>query len=134
MPSPLQHLLDLPDDLLDEAPPPRKLMLPPPPRILHIEPEPEAFTPYSELMQSPAKLRDHVKLRLLAESEPAMPSSVRLRALEALGKISEVGLFAERTEITIKAMPVDELEAKLRAKLQHLLPARASIEKDIVDV
>jgi hypothetical protein len=46
---------------------------------------------------------------------------VRIRALELLGKISDVGLFAEKSEVTITHQTTDELKDKLRAKLTKLV-------------
>lgn len=42
-----------------------------------------------------------------------------LRALEMLGKVSEVGLFTERMEITKIDMTDEALEAKIKAKLDR---------------
>ena len=44
-----------------------------------------------------------------------------LRAIELLGKHSDVGLFSERSEVTITHQTTDELKEKLRAKLQRLI-------------
>jgi hypothetical protein len=43
-----------------------------------------------------------------------------MRALELLGKISDVGLFAERKEVTITHQNTTELQEKLRTKLEKL--------------
>jgi hypothetical protein len=54
---------------------------------------------------------------------------VRIRALELLGKISDVGLFTERSEVVITHQSSTELENKLRDKLRRLMG-----EEDVVDV
>jgi len=41
--------------------------------------------------------------------------------LELLGKIADVGLFAERTEVTITHQSTDDLKDKLRSKLARLV-------------
>jgi hypothetical protein len=46
---------------------------------------------------------------------------VRIRALELLGKISDVGLFAEKSEITVTHQSTDDLRDKLRGKLAKLV-------------
>ena len=43
-----------------------------------------------------------------------------IRALELLGKISDVGLFTERTEITVTHQSTDDLRTKLREKFNRL--------------
>ena len=66
--------------------------------------------------------------KLILESDNPDPK-VRIRALELLGKISDVGLFSDRTEITITHQSTDELKQTLRDKLNKL---RAKM--DVVDV
>ena len=45
---------------------------------------------------------------------------MRIRALELLGKISDVGLFTDRSEVLVTHQSTDELRAKLKEKLQRL--------------
>ena len=77
--------------------------------------------------------------RLLEESQNPDPR-IRIRALELLGKHSDVGLFSDRSEVTITHQSTDELKARLRAKLQRLIqkPNMATdaveIGGDIIDV
>ena len=67
-----------------------------------------------------AEIRHLVTNKLLLESDNKDPK-VRLRALELLGKISDVGLFTDRTEVTITHQSTDDLRKKLRAKFDRLL-------------
>ena len=66
------------------------------------------------------EMRHLVTNRLLEESRNPDPR-IRIRALELLGKHSDVGLFSERSEVTITHQTTDELKEKLRAKLQRLI-------------
>ena len=85
------------------------------------------------------ELRHTVTNRLIEESINPDPR-IRIRALELLGKISDVGLFTDRTEITITHQTTDELRLKLRAKLQRLVAqpeiqdAEVVISGEIIDV
>ena len=63
----------------------------------------------------------------MLESENPDPR-VRIRALELLGKISDVGLFAEKSEVTITHQSTEDLRLKLRSKLARL------VNPDIEDV
>lgn len=65
------------------------------------------------------EVRHLVTNRLLEESQNPDPR-IRIRALELLGKHSDVGLFTDRSEVTITHQSTDELKARLRAKLQRL--------------
>jgi hypothetical protein len=65
-------------------------------------------------------IRNYVTNRLILESGDPDPR-IRLRSLELLGKISDVGLFTERTELTINSRPTVELENSLKEKLRKLV-------------
>jgi len=80
-----------------------------------------------EVVEDAARMRNYVTNRLLEESDPKQPASQRLAALKLLGQITEVGLFTERTEITVKQLPAETLEAKLYEKLKLLLPSEVEV-------
>lgn len=73
------------------------------------------------LLDDARRIRNYVTNRLMEETEDVDPK-IRLRAYELLGKITEVGLFTERAELTIKHKPTAELEELLRSKLEKLMP------------
>jgi hypothetical protein len=55
--------------------------------------------------------------------------------LELLGKISDVGLFAEKTEVTVTHQSTEDLRNKLRGKLEKLVqPVDDIAEGDYEDV
>lgn len=78
-----------------------------------------------EVVRDARRLRNYVTNRLLVESEN-MDARIRMRALELLGKISDVGLFTERTEITINNRSTVELENTLKEKLRKLMNVDAA--------
>ncbi|MEK9896703.1 MAG: hypothetical protein VW518_09825, partial [Burkholderiaceae bacterium] len=63
--------------------------------------------------QDAVQIRHMVTNKLIEESENPDPR-VRIKALELLGKISDVGLFAEKSEVTITHRTTDELRDRLR--------------------
>ena len=65
-------------------------------------------------------IRHLVTNKLVIETENP-DAKIRLRALELLGKVSDVGLFAEKSEITVTHQSSDDLRAKLRGKLEKLV-------------
>jgi hypothetical protein len=69
--------------------------------------------------QQASEIRHLVTNKLIMETENP-DARVRLKALELLGKISDVGLFTDRTEVTITHQSTDDLKAKLREKLEKL--------------
>jgi len=84
--------------------------------------------------ESATQIRYLVTNKLLLESENDDPR-IRIRALELLGKISDVGLFAEKTEVTVTHQSTEDLRNKLRGKLEKLVqPVDDIAEGDHEDV
>ena len=80
-----------------------------------------------QVVHNSIRLRHMVTNKLIVESENP-DARIRLRALELLGKISDVGLFTEKKEITVNHASTDDLRAELKNKLSRLLPGAASEE------
>jgi hypothetical protein len=80
------------------------------------------------VVERATQIRHLVTNKLVLESENPDPK-IRIRALELLGKISDVGLFTERSEVVITARSTEELKQTLREKFNKL---RAKM--DVVDV
>lgn len=78
------------------------------------------------------EIRHTVTNRLIEESQNPDPR-IRIRALELLGKVSDVGLFTERSEVTVTHQSTDELRAKLREKLVRLTKP-VQLGAEIIDV
>lgn len=74
------------------------------------------------VVQSASQLRTYITNRLLLESDNNDPR-IRMKALEMLGKISDVGLFTDKTEITMRHRPTEELEQLLRERLTRVIEA-----------
>jgi len=55
--------------------------------------------------------------------DPDNPPSVRVRALELLGKLDIVGAFRDRIEAVTAEPPASDLAATLEARLRALLPS-----------
>ena len=77
------------------------------------------------------RLRNYVTNKLILESENPDPR-IRMRALELLGKISDVGLFTERTEITVNNRSTVELENSLREKLRRLMNTKDAEDAKVI--
>ena len=83
------------------------------------------------VVESARQIRDLVTNKLLIESENPDPR-VRIRALELLGKISDVGLFSEKSEITVTHQSTDDLREKLRQKLAKLVNPEEEVEDAVL--
>ena len=80
-----------------------------------------------EFVEEAKKLRGYVVATLLTESKHP-EAKVRLRAIELLGKVTEVAAFTERKEITIKKEDAGAVEERLKARLKSLLPPTLEVQ------
>jgi hypothetical protein len=99
---------------------PKEVLLSSPGAVVHIK---AILSEYDQtIVKSAAQIRTYVTNKLIIESTSADPR-MRMKALELLGKISDVGLFTEKTEITMRHRPTEELEQLLRERLTRTLDA-----------
>jgi hypothetical protein len=71
------------------------------------------------------------KLLLLTDNEDV---KVQLRALELLGKFTDVGLFTEKSEVTINHRSTNDLVVSLREKIQKMMYPEGIREAEVIDV
>jgi hypothetical protein len=99
-----------------------------PAAILQLE---DALQEFSHVVvRNAVQIRTFVTNKLLQEASNPDPR-VRIRALELLGKISDVGLFTERSEVTVTHRSTDDLKQSLREKLQAL--RSKALKNDVED-
>ena len=72
-----------------------------------------------QIVEEASTVRHMVVNKLIQETENP-DGRIRLKALELLGKVSDVGLFTEKQEVTITHQTTDDLRARLRGKLEKL--------------
>ena len=91
-----------------------------------------------QVVQEAVQLRRFVTNKLIEDAGLSDPRH-RLKALELLGKISDVGLFSEKTEITVKNLSPEDLETQIKSKLYKILGTTSAVDTsfeviDAVDV
>jgi hypothetical protein len=79
-----------------------------------------------EVVRNAAQLRGYIRLKLLELSETGKEST-QLKALELLGKLSDVQAFSESLQINVTHQTTEELRQTLAQKLSMYL-------HDVVDV
>ena len=79
------------------------------------------------VVESAVQIRHLITNKLVLEAENPDPR-VRIRALELLGKISDVALFAEKSEVTITHQTTEDIKDKLRAKLAKLVNPESEVQ------
>jgi hypothetical protein len=88
-------------------------------------------------VEQAAELRGFVVAKLLEETKDNN-GRIRLRALELIGKITEVAAFTERSEVVHKTENSSEIEERIRARLAAMLPPVQEVQdvevKDIAIV
>ena len=72
------------------------------------------------IIRDAAQIRTYVTNKLIELSHSGNPKD-ELRALELLGKVSDVGLFVEKSEIQIKHTSSDSLEHIIKDKINRIL-------------
>lgn len=80
-----------------------------------------------EFVSQAREIRGYITAKILEETTHP-DARIRLKALQMLGNITEVGAFTERVEITKRDANEEELNARLRAKLQSLLPKVVEVQ------
>jgi len=83
------------------------------------------------IVNSAAQVRHMVTNKLIQETE-SEDARIRLRALELLGKISDVGLFSDKTEVTVTHQTTDDIRDRLRDKLTRLVEPQEEIEDAVI--
>lgn len=80
-----------------------------------------------QVVDEAVQLRRFVTNKLIEDSGLSDPRH-RLKALELLGKISDVGLFTDKTEVTIKTGSIENLEDQIRSKLFKILGNNLAVD------
>ena len=82
-----------------------------------------------ELVNSTNKMRQFIISKLFKMANDAEDEKVSFRALETLGRVTEIGLFTTKIEVSVADKPTSDLEVELRG----LLKAYSVKEKQIVE-
>ena len=73
-----------------------------------------------EFVEQAKELRSYVVAKILEETTHP-DARIRLKALQMLGNVTEIGSFTERVEITKRDASEEELTRRLKERLQKLL-------------
>ena len=90
-----------------------------------------------QVLESNIQARNYIVNRLLDISNPKgedpAKTSEQLKALELLGKVSEIALFTERVEVNINTKSTEEIEAELVSTLvKYMGQAVPADKKDTI--
>ena len=92
------------------------------------------------VVDNATQIRLLVTNKLLLESDSPDPK-IRLKALELLGKITDVGLFTEKSEVTVTHRSTDDLVDSIRRKIEKMREpkditnaSQAIINGEVIDI
>ena len=80
-----------------------------------------------QFVEESQRIRGFIVTKLLEEAEGHPDAKVRLRALELLGKVTDVGLFSERIEVKKTDISDADLDAQIRAKLEKFVEKSSAL-------
>lgn len=80
-----------------------------------------------QFVEESQRIRGFIVTKLLEEAEAHPDAKVRLRALELLGKVTDVGLFSERIEVKKTDMSDADLDRQIREKLEKFVAKSTAI-------
>jgi len=86
------------------------------------------FNAFSDALQA----RNYITNRLIALTDCGDPK-LELKALELLGKHSDIGLFTERSEITVHHTTSKSLEDSIKERVKRLMNAEVVEVTDLMD-
>ena len=86
-----------------------------------------------EFVEQAKEIRGYAVSQLIEETKHA-DARIRLRALELLGKVTEVALFTDRVEIKKTDVSDADLDAKIKEKLSRFMKVTTVKPGDIVDI
>lgn len=85
-----------------------------------------------KVVEEATQVRHMVVNKLIQETENP-DARIRVKALELLGKVSDVGLFTEKQEITITHQTSADLRDRLRQKLEKMVRDVTPAEETLVE-
>ena len=99
--------------------------------VVHLESLLSAYD--QEIVGVAARLKHYITNRLIEETENPDPK-VKLKALELLGKTGDVGLFAEKVEVTHTHKTSAEIEQALLGRIEKYMGAIEVVPDEVVKV
>jgi len=85
-----------------------------------------------EFVQQAKELRGYAVAKIVEETRHN-DARIRLRALQMLGQVTEVGLFTERVEVTRIDASEAEIEKRLREKLSKFMGAANVVDARMIE-
>lgn len=86
-----------------------------------------------EFVEQAKEIRGYAVSQLIEETKHA-DARIRLRALELLGKVTEVALFTDRVEVKKTDVSDSDLDARIKEKLSRFMKVTTVQPGDVIDI
>jgi len=78
-------------------------------------------------------MRQFILANLFKLAEESEDEKTKLKTLETLGSVKEIGLFTNKIEIAIADKPTSDLEVELRGLLKNYAKVEKQVAEEITD-
>lgn len=85
-----------------------------------------------ELVNSTNKMRQFILANLFKMTQDANPN-IAYKALETLGRVTEIGLFTTRIEVSVSDKPTSDLETELKTLLRNYSKTEKNVVEELTD-
>jgi hypothetical protein len=86
-----------------------------------------------QLVNSTNQMRQFILANLFRLAEETEDEKTKLKTLETLGRVTEIGLFTNKIEIAIADKPTSDLEVELRGLLKNYAKVEKQVAEEITD-
>jgi hypothetical protein len=86
-----------------------------------------------QLVNSTNQMRQFILANLFRLAEESEDEKTKLKTLETLGRVTEIGLFTNKIEIAIADKPTSDLEVELRGLLKNYAKVEKQVAEEITD-
>ena len=86
-----------------------------------------------QLVSSANNMRQFVLAQLFRLADESDDEKTKLKALETLGRVTEIGLFTTKIEVSVADKPTSDLESELRGLLKNYSKNEKQVVEEITD-
>lgn len=86
-----------------------------------------------QLINSTNKMRQFVLAKLFRIANESEDEKNALKALETLGRVTEIGLFTTKIEVSVADKPTSDLESELRGLLKNYAKPEKEVVPELTD-
>jgi hypothetical protein len=78
-------------------------------------------------------MRQFILAKLFRLADESEDEKTALKALETLGRVTEIGLFTTKIEVSVADKPTSDLESELRGLLKNYAKTEKQVVQELTD-